>query len=52
MQELKESLRKVEWPTSEEVAGRFGLVLIVLLTLIVIIAAVDGIWGYLLGYIY
>ncbi len=52
MSQLTKAIRKVEWPTSEEVAGRFGLVLIVLITLLVLISAIDGVLGYLLGYIY
>ncbi len=52
MQEYKKALQAVHWPTSEEVTKKFGLVLIVLLTLLIIIGAIDGIIGYLLGYIY
>lgn len=52
MQGLKEALSKVEWPTSSEVSSRFGLVILVLVCLIFIIAAVDGLLGYLLGFIY
>ncbi len=49
---LTKSLSQVEWPTNGEVAGRFGLVIVVLITLIVVIAVVDGLLGYLLGFIY
>lgn len=52
MQGLKEALNKVEWPTNEEVLNRFVLVIIVLLVLLVIIASIDGLLGYLLGFIY
>ncbi len=52
MQGLREALSKVEWPTSDEVSGRFALVIIVLIVLMAIIASVDGLLGYLLGYIY
>lgn len=52
MQGLREALSKVEWPTSDEVSGRFVLVIIVLIALVAIIASVDGLLGYLLGYIY
>lgn len=52
MQGLKEALSKVEWPTSSEVSERFVLVIIVLIALVIMIAAMDGLLGYLLGYIY
>lgn len=52
MQGLRSALQKVEWPTSQEVSGRFALVLIVLIVLVAIIASVDGLLGYLLGQIY
>ncbi len=52
MQGLREALTKVEWPTSNEVSGRFGLVIMVLVILVLLIAGIDGLLGYLLGYIY
>lgn len=52
MLELRESLKKVEWPTSIEVSGRFALVIIVIIALVAIIATADGLLGYLLGFIY
>lgn len=52
MQGLQEALKKVEWPNTQEVSGRFALVLIVLLVLVLLIASIDGLLGYLLGFIY
>lgn len=52
MDGLREALNKVEWPTSDEVSGRFVLVIVVLIVLVAIIASIDGLLGYLLGYIY
>lgn len=52
MQELREALNKVEWPTGTEVSGKFVLVMIVIIALIAIIAMSDGLLGYLLGFIY
>ncbi len=52
MKDLKEALTKVEWPNSTEVSGKFALVIIILISLIIFIAAIDGLLGYLLGYIY
>lgn len=52
MQSMMEALRKVEWPTSSEVSSRFVLVIIVIIVLLAVIAACDGLLGYLLGFIY
>lgn len=52
MRELTKALKKVEWPQGDEVSGKFLLVLIVLLALLAIIASIDGLLGYLLGFMY
>lgn len=49
---MREALKKIEWPSNEEVMSRFGLVLSVILVLLIIIAVVDGVFGYLIGLIY
>lgn len=49
---MRDALKKIEWPGNTEVMSRFGLVLSVLLALLVILAVVDGVFGYVLGLIY
>ncbi len=49
---MKEAFKNIDWPTSEEVMKKLGLVLLVMIVLILVIAGLDGLFGYLLGYIY
>lgn len=52
MNGFRDALNNVEWPSGDEVMKKFALVIIVLLLFLAFIAAVDGILGYLLGFIY
>ncbi|MFV0247144.1 MAG: preprotein translocase subunit SecE [Mycoplasmatales bacterium] len=52
MEKFRDSLKKIQWPTSKEVMQKFMIVMFFLIALIIFIMIIDGILGYFVGQIY